>query len=527
MARTSAVGSVAAKKQGAAGAVGILGAPASMATGSRFFRFLSAPRGSAEFTNNRYREGGGGRDITLSLKEGLKHGVEVPLFARPTVMAYLLAAGVGSSGPGIAGGGTSSNGLTRPPKIKVTTPASATLTAAVAATSGSVTFNTTTSANTFANLQKVVVGWGPNMEFMTLTGGSTTTAVNTAGCLFPHAKGEPIYEVKGYGTIATIASGAVGLAGFDLSASHGFASADKLAIWGNSTASLLGAGVGAAEELTAQTITANVVSVISPVMRNGHSVGDWVYEYDDTVTTSRIHTFEPVSSLTGSLDYYSVYRSVPGSTNANSILEQVQDSKLSNMTLSGESPMALKMTAGWQGRFAQTLSAPITDDYVNQSSTDLPFRMVNGKHLIKMGTSIDLSTRMRSFEWNFSNITADDIYTDAISSDEILDLARESNFNAQFYFNSSAEYYEVFYGGAAPVSAPTTNITAGSAVLDFTISATQRMSVYIPYMTWESYPVEIDPEPKPIIVEAVGVPLKQSGQPLYSISIQNADIALY
>jgi hypothetical protein len=396
MARTSAVGSVAAKKNGAAGAAGALGATVNMASGSRFFRFLSTPRGSAEFTNNRYREGGGGRDITLSLKEGLKHPIEFPMFARPTVTGFLLGAGVGTTAAGIGGGGTTSNGLVHPPKIKTTTPASATLTAGVAATSGTVTFNTTTSANTFANLQKVVVGWGPNMEFMTLTGGTTSTAINTAGCKFPHAKGEPIYEVNGYGTIATIASSAAGLAAFDLAAGHGLTSVMTLAIWGNSTSTLLGAEIGAAEELDGQTITVNAVSAISPVMRNGHSVGDWVYEYDDGITTSAVHAFEPVSSLTASLDYYNLYRSVPGSSDGNSVLEQIRDAKLMNMTLSGEAPMALKMQVGWMGRYGTTLAAPLVDDYSNQGATDLPFRMVNGKHVISMGAAgIDLSTRMR------------------------------------------------------------------------------------------------------------------------------------
>jgi hypothetical protein len=63
--------------------------------------------------------------------------------------------------------------------------------------------------------------------------------------------------------------------------------------------------------------------------------------------------------------------------------------------------------------------------------------------------------------------------------------------------------------------------------MDFSISATQRMSIFIPNLTWEAFPVEIDPEPKPIIVEAVGVPLKTGSQPLYTICVQNADTTLY
>lgn len=517
MARTSAVGYIAAKRQSG------LGVPDTGTSGFTFFRFLSAPRGSAELTNNRYREGGGGRDVTLSLKEGIKHAIEFPCFARPTIMGFLLSAGTGVAAAGIGGGGTTSNGLVRQPKLKAASTISANLSNSYAA-GAAVVMATTTSATPFANGTKVAIGWGPNLEFVTLTAGGANSATGTI--IFPHAKGEPIYEVKGIATIATIASSATGLTTFTLTASHGFVTADTLAIGANSVSTLLGAELGAAEELAAVVITTNTVTCTA--MRNGHSVGDWVYEYDGAVT-SRIHGFEPISSLTGTLDYFTLERTVSGSNDANSVIDRLVDAKLGTMELSGESPGPVRLQCGWMSRYGTRRTSSMTESYTNQSSTDLPFRMPNGKFLIQFGTSIGLSTKLRQFTWNFSNQMADDIYTDAISSDDILDLARESNFSAQFYFESSAEYYEIIYGSSNPANnaVPTANAVTGPMVLDFTISTDKRMSIYVPSVTWENFPVEVDPEPKPIIVEATGVPLKQPGQPLYSIAVQNADVTVY
>ena len=100
--KSSALGYVAAQRQSA------FETYPTMTSGSTFFRFLPTPTLTPEVTTNTFREGGGGRYITLALKEGIAYNMSFPMFARPTAMGFLLQGLTGpfevSGGAGLGGG---------------------------------------------------------------------------------------------------------------------------------------------------------------------------------------------------------------------------------------------------------------------------------------------------------------------------------------------------------------------------------------------------------------------------------------
>jgi hypothetical protein len=500
-----------------------------------FFRYLSSPRSSAEQTNTRYREGGGGRDITLSIKEGLTHNIEFPVFARPTISGYLLHAATGPHivGAGL-GGGAKSNGLHEPPKLAAASPGNTTLTARANVGANTITVASITD---FAVTEIIAIGWGPNLEFVkihasTAPAGSTITLDATTVLKFPHTIGEPVVQVKGATRLtanAVVGAGTLTVSATELSPITGFGIGDWIVIGPDGDAASLVSEYGQTEtiQIHAATPPAGTTITLATNTVDGHSSGSWVYVVrltGDASPTSVIHAFEPVSSLSGATDYYSLSRAVGAD-----IFELIQDCKLGTFELSAESVSPLRFQTNWMGRFG-AVTTQLTEDYIGQDPVnDLPFTTANGKYHIKFGASSNISSKLRQFTFSATNILADDIYTDGISRDEILDLAREANFSAQFYFDTAAEYYETFYGAGAPSvgTTPTTIATQGSVLMNWQITTSKRLCLWIPQLTWEAFPVEIDPEPKPIIVEAVGVPLKASGLPLYAVGVQNSDLLIY
>ncbi len=492
-----------------------------------FFRYLSSPTASAAATNNRFREGGGGRDVTLSLKEGITHNVDFSVFARPVAMGYLWQSLTGPAAVGaVRGGGTRSNAVYRPPDL--IGGAGNTTTNARIKAGDLATVVPFVSDTGFAAAEGLVCGWGANMEFHLIA--SDGPLILTTPWQFPHNIGEPVYSTEWGQVTADVDIGATTLT---VEAVIGTGITDgptKFGILYDNDATVKGNEFGSAEEFTG-TLASNVITAIAASglvgIENEHSIGAIVYPVDDAIT-SAVHTFEPVSGLASSVDYFTVERSASGQ-----VFERVQDCKMSTFELSGESPAAITCNVSFMGRFGavQTSAEAVSIElYPNQDpATDLPFRMVDGEYNILFGSSNGISSSLRQFSWNASNIVADDIFTDSITRDDILDLARESNFSCQFYFDTAAEYYETFYGEPTPSagSTPSTVATSGSILLEWVIDVNKRMNIYIPQVVWEAYPVEIDPEPKPIIVDAVGVPLKSGTAPLYLASVQNADTLQY
>jgi len=525
VARTSALGYIRAQRQTALNAPAAMTAP----TDTRFFRFLSAPKSSAEMTNTRYRESGGGRDISLSIKEGIRYNMDFPMFARPCPSGYVMQAGFGPGvGPGTLGGGKMSNGLYEPPKMP-DTPGNSTLTSVY---KSGLTL-TVASVTNFATTDKIAIGWGPTLEFAVIDGAPdvpTLTITLAAALKFPHTVGEPVHEVVAFTTLS--ADEAALQTTLSITSAVGLTDNDYLAIGPNATAGALGSEYGQVEIVHVNQASPSTSLVIdAPGLVHAHSAGSWVYVVRadvDAAATSKIHGNEPVTALDASLDYYTLERTVPGAV---TLVERVQDMKLGTMELSAESPGPLRWQLGWKGRYAKVpgVTAAV-ETYPHQDPVlDLPFRMSDGKYFIEFGSSTDLSTRLRQFTLSFSNMTADDIFTDKITRDDILDLAREANFSAQFYWDSCAEYKEWVYGTATPgaTAEPSTSATFGRVCLNFSIGAGKRMMIYIPEMAWENFPVDVDPEPKPIVVEVTGVPLKPSGTPVWTVGVDNKDLTVY
>lgn len=526
MAVSSARGYIAVQRQSAFGTPGDMITPAPI-----FYSYRNAPRAGGEVTNNRYRESASGLDVGLSLKEGIQYMADFPLLARPVTIASLLQHVMGPAAGGalanqVLGGGWMSNGLVRPPK-----PAggggNSTL-AVLRAGTGAENTLTVASATGFGNADKVAIGWGPNLEFVTLhasaavAGAVLTLAVGTF-LKFPHAVGEPVVEVAAYAQLAANYTTGTALT-FGAGQGTGFVNGDTIAVSFMANAGFEGSEFGSAEEKLVTTFAGDLATVLSSALSNKHSIGAWVYVVDTTVTASRIHCFEPVSALGRTCDYFSVERAV-----SNILVERMSDAKAGNFEVSGESPGPLEISMSYKPRLGSPYINALTDTYPNQGADDVPFRMPDGKFVLTVGASTTESTQMRQFALAVGNDLLTDLYTDDIVSADILQVSRQANLQAQFYFSTKASYMEFMYGNSAPSdgAAPSRLAATGVFLASFQIDASKRVSIFIPRVVWEAYPVNTDAEPKAIVVEAVGAPLKLSGRPMILVAVQNADTAVY
>lgn len=509
---------------------GGLGVPASMVDASGqpllFLRYLPGIKCSPNLNYQRYREGGGGRYATLNLKEGFTHDIEFPVFARPIPLGILAAASTGPSAVARASqnlsGGNVSNGLFRQPKKKAGGGDSV-LTANIAA--GAVAGLAVAVGTGFANSDKLAVGFGPTLEFITGTtwvlGSLTFTAITALK--YPHVAGEPVRTVDAFTTVAT--ANTTGASPLSVVSETGFTAADTIVIGGRSTAGFRGLNFGASEEKVITTTGAGVLNFTGS-LTNQHAVGEWVYIADVSVTTTMIHGFEPMTSLAGQLDYYTFERAV-----GTDIIERVQDSKLGGFGLSGEALKPFQIMAKAAGRFGRTRTAAqaLTEDYTFQDpSADLPFRFPNASFHFKVGSSTNYFNRCRKFDLQLNNIQAMDVFTNAISRDEVPDLAADLDLTAEFYFDNPAEYYECYYGSGSPATGtgPSANAVLGEVVMYLSISATERALIWIPNGVWEGFPTEVDPDPKPIVVQTKFSPLK-GNEPAYLLAVENKETTVY
>jgi hypothetical protein len=561
-AKSSAVGYLAIKRQ--AGLDSPTGG-ADMTTGAtgsgnpRYFLKARNLKFSQMPESTRYREiGGGGRDIALELKEGITQDPEFEVFARPVVAGFLAQAMSGPSTKTYAtqsyGGGQVSNGFVRRPSAS-TVAFSTTLSASVDA--GVATLMLADSPASLAANDWLAIGWGPTLEFFQSAGIVGVGAVPVACPIstgppiqvlqYPHVKGEPIMRCK---AVAWLAADTVGtqvdpmVLTVPTPLGSAFAIGRKVAIgavqnvnattsggsWGDPT--LNGAEFGGCEEINTSAATATTATTITLVaagtLKNKHSKGAWVYDVGlaaDTVpTTGMIHCFEPMTSLDGENDYFSLARAV-----STALFEQVCDAKSNTFSIVGEAKKPLNIKCMFPSRYGKSQAAALTESYTNQQIADLPFLYQHGKFFVKIGTDVELSSKMFAFDFMVDNKCALDIFTDSTTRDEVKDLAREMEISPKFYFQSGAAYNNVIYGGSNPSNGalPSPNMATGYISMDFRIDDYTRMGIWIPSITWSGFPVEVDPEPKPLTVDAKCTPLKSGNLPVFLMAVMNKELGQY
>jgi len=521
--KSSAQAYLAAMRQG-----GGLGVPADMVGTAGnfplFFRYLPGIKCSPNLSYQRYREGGGGRYATLNLKEGFTHDIEFPVFARAIPLGFLASASTGPSAMARnlqnLSGGNVSNGLYHPPLKKI---AGGDSTLTTFLPTGSIAGMTVALGTNFTGTDKLAIGWGPTLEFVTATTFATPTFTAFSATKYPHVAGEPVRTVNCYTTVAT--ANTTGASPLLVVSETGFVAADMLVIGGRSLAGFRGLNYGASEEKAAGTVAAGSIA-FAGTLANQHAVGEWVYQADTAVTTTAVHGFEPMTALGGQLDYYTFERAV-----GTDIIERVQDSKMGGFGLSGEALKPFTIQAKAAGRYGKTRTSAqaLTENYTNQDpSLDIPFRFPNASFHFKVGSSLNYFNRCRKFDLQLNNIQAMDVFTNAISRDEVPDLAADLELTAEFYFDNPAEYYEAYYGTGAPASgtSPSSNAVLGEVLMDLNISATERAMVWVPNGVWEGFPVEVDPDPKPIVIQTKFSPLK-GNEPAYLLAVQNKYLTTY
>ena len=562
-AKSSAVGYLAIKRQ--AGLDSPTGG-ADMTTGAtgsgnpRYFLKARNLKFSQMPESTRYREiGGGGRDIALELKEGITQDPEFEVFARPVVAGFLAQAMSGPSTKTYAtqsfGGGQVSNGFVRRPSAS-TVAFPTTLAASVDAGVASITIADIPSALPggagLAANDWMAIGWGPTLEFFQVnapvTGSNVTVPIMLGPPIqvlqYPHVKGEPVMRCK---AVAWLAANTAGTAGETLTVptalGTAFGATRRIAIgaiqnvtatttsgaWGSAT--LNGAEFGSCEEVdTASSTATNIVLAAGApgTVKNKHSAGAWVYDVGaaaDTVpTTGMIHCFEPMTSLDGENDYFSLARAV-----STALFEQVCDAKSNTFSIVGEAKKPLNIKCMFPSRYGKSQAAALTESYTNQQIADLPFLYQHGKFFVKIGTDVELSSKMFAFDFMVDNKCALDIFTDSTTRDEVKDLAREMEISPKFYFQSGAAYNNVIYGGSSPSNGalPSPNMATGYISMDFRIDDYTRMGIWIPSITWSGFPVEVDPEPKPLTVDAKCTPLKSGNLPVFLMAVMNKELGQY
>ena len=555
-AKSSAVGYLAIRRQASG-----LGTAADLTTTAtnnpRYFLKYRNLKMSQMPEAQRYREGGGGgRDETLELKEGVVQDPEFEVFARPTVTGMMLQAAPGPAWVAYAsrafGGGPVSNGLVRRPSPS-TPPFSTTLSASVDA--GVATLVLADSPAALAANDWMAIGWGPNLEFFQSAGIVGVGTVPVACPIsvgppiqtlrYPHVAGEPIMRCKAVAWLASNTAGtlneilvvptALGSA-FTGTRRIAISSVQNVGVTTSATTPLWGAGgnngveFGSTEEADTSAAAATSIT-ISGTLSNKHSAGAWIYDVGAAAaavpTTGMIHCFEPMTSLDGENDYFTLGRAV-----GSAIKEKVIDAKSEMFSLVGEAKKPLNIKTGFPSRYGQNVTTALTEDYTNQATADVPFRFQNGKYFVKIGNTpgdIELSTKMYGFDFNLNNNMAKDIFTDSIFRDQVMDLARTMDLSPKFYFQSAKAYNEIMYGASVPADGalPTADMATGYVLMDFRIDDFKRLGIWIPSVTWSGFPVETDPEPKPIQVEAKATPLKSGNLPVFLAAVYNAELGRY
>jgi len=197
------------------------------------------------------------------------------------------------------------------------------------------------------------------------------------------------------------------------------------------------------------------------------------------------HTLTPANTL----PYYTVYRSIGTSL----LMEQFNDCKVNELTISTEAGGPLTASADIIGRSALRLAAP--PGSLPAISTQAPYSM-NEAAVSVAGSATSL---VSSFELTITNNVSTQQTDDAIVYDVVEGL-REVTIGYRMIFETLDEYNKFHYG-AVGGTVQSVNLINIPLVFTFAKSASNEISFTMTNTVYEEYPVQPDPGGDPIVVD--------------------------
>lgn len=481
-------------------------------------------------SSTKYREGGGGRDATLLIREKVGVDLTIPVFAKPLITGMLFRAALGVEG------------ITQAPLVKA---AGANTTVTAASAKGATALAVASNTN-IANGDTIIIGKGPTQEAIVVT--TTGASLTVPALKFPHVIGESVIETAWVGTIAvapaigdvTLSIAAIG-PGVPVTATGSLQIGDgsnygRVEIVDYTTIGAISAGRYPISGIAVHAGLATTAQATG--IQRTHLVGELVFPID--TTTAFIHTFAPLNDISKDLDYLTAEIS-----RANLTINRFKNLKLGKMTLKMGATKPIDIQADFMGTdgTARDKASPLSAvaGFAYESAKITPFCYFHGNFNISAGISpnySNISTFINQMDVNFENVLAAELYDTNITRDDVIALARNITFSAKVYFDSASTfqlYNQVYFGidGNSPTTAanisaviPNGSVSMRYAFKEPTDATFKEMHFWFPNVVWEKAEVDLDPEPKPLEMTVSGSPLYDPGgtsgyQDIMTVMVEN------
>lgn len=235
-----------------------------------------------------------------------------------------------------------------------------------------------------------------------------------------------------------------------------------------------------------------------------------------TSTSGTMPNFTHTMTPGNTLPYLTMWKNVGGATG---LFEKYTDCLVSSVTLSADAGGPLTAAMGVQGLTPDRLTV---DPAFALALDNAAVPNFNNAAVTLGGSSTRL---VSSFEFTVENNVSAQQTDDFIPYDVAVGT-REISLGFDMLFEDLSEYNKFHYGGAAGV-AISSNIFTTSAAFTFTLDANNEITITLPSIAYEEFPVEPDPGGDPIVVSARAVAQKATGTPnLVTVTLKNS-IASY
>lgn len=226
-------------------------------------------------------------------------------------------------------------------------------------------------------------------------------------------------------------------------------------------------------------------------------------------STNYTHTITPANAL----PYMTFWRDI----GAGVLKEAAKNCLYNSLTIKGEAGGPLTITADIQGTLVTQIATHPVAMPANPEA-DAPFYYSQGAITLGGGTS----RQLKSFELTINNNLTQQL-TDDLEPLDIVPGKREVSLSFDYIFENLAEYNKFHYGGASPsLPAPqAADLYETAAVLTFTQGANNEISLSVPHLIYEEFPIEPDAGGAPIEVSARGTANRNTSDPVVTAVVKN------
>ncbi|MHB8928760.1 MAG: phage tail tube protein [Bacillota bacterium] len=197
------------------------------------------------------------------------------------------------------------------------------------------------------------------------------------------------------------------------------------------------------------------------------------------------------------------------------LVERIGDCKIESVDIEGESGKPIKLAVTFLGTKTHIEAAPTATAY----ETEAPFVFTGAVFTINTVAS----TLIEKFKISIKNGLDGDIFTNAITRNDIVEHHRQVDVEFTAKFESADDYKKVYYGGIAGVD-PASSVFEGALIIAATYGAgagARGLTITIPVLKYVSGPIDdLDPAGKTLNQEFVGFATKGT-DPIITVAVKN------